>query len=94
MIRIEDVTAYNQTGEKEPDTFICTEEYSGFSFRIHRHILPDTWFLSCSEVFIDSKNLNTNDFNEAYAVALESIKSRLLDQVERGKEVLLGLDKK
>ena len=75
-----DETSYSrgERGKVEPQILVKT--INGVRVIIHRHIYyKDTWLLSCNELNIDNKNLDTNDFE----VAKEKAKEVLINKVDQ-----------
>lgn len=64
-IKIRDISTHAQ-GDKERKPNILEFEVCGLKYIVHRHIYyPGTWLLSCRELGIEHKNMETDDLEEA-----------------------------
>lgn len=65
-----DITTYSRN-EKEKKPRVLENNSNGVKFKVHKHIYyGNEWLLSCDELDIDKRDLNTEDIEEAKEKAI------------------------
>lgn len=65
-----DITTYSKS-EKDRTPRVLENEANGIEFTVHKHIYyGDEWLLTCRELGIEMKSLNTQDMEEAKEKAI------------------------
>lgn len=65
-----DITTYRQS-EKDRSPRILENQTNGVKFTVHKHIYyGDEWLLTCRELGVENRILNTEDMEEAKEKAI------------------------
>lgn len=65
-----DITTHSQ-GKKDRSPGILENETNGVKFTVHKHIYyRDEWLLTCRELGVENRTLNTEDMEEAKEKAI------------------------
>lgn len=78
-----DITSYSRD-DRERKPRILENSVNDIIFKIHKHIyFEDEWLLSCAELGIDKKQLDTYEMEEAKVRGIMLMRKLLQDRIEK-----------